>query len=260
MLSFTLIRVARLLPLCAALLIGGCIVEPVSDSLSGNKDLAKAQKNYVHMAMVYIQNRDMTQADRALRRATDIGDDDAALHNAWGLFFLVEQDDEKAEEHFLRAIAEDPEFSAAYNNYGAMLFRQKRYEEAIERLSVVNKHYRYEMRHQSFETLGQSYLALGRTADAGRAFSKALQLSPRMAGSLLGMAQISFAQGDYAAADHYLTQFETLGRRTPEQLWLGIRLQRQLGDKNRLASYELSLRKLYPGSAQFKEYEKSITP
>lgn len=251
---------ARIVFLCGVLGLSGCVVEPVSDSFTGTKDLDKAHKNYVHMAMVYIQNRDMTQADRTLHRASEINDDDASLHNAWGLFFMVEQDEEKAEEHFQRAISEDPEFSAARNNYGTMLYRQKRYEEAVEQLTVVAKHYRYEMRHQSFETLGQCHLALGQRAEAEKAFVKALQLNPRMPGSLLGMAETHFEKGDFAAANHYLGQYEALGRRTPEQLWLGIRLQRHLGDKDRLASYELSLRKLYPGSGQFKEYEKSLTP
>ncbi|MDQ8037071.1 MAG: hypothetical protein REI12_06580, partial [Pedobacter sp.] len=45
---------------------------------------------------------------------------------------------------------------------------------------------------------------------------------------------------------------------TPQSLWLGIRLGRQLGDnKDALASYELALRRLYPGSPEYKLYQDS---
>ena len=52
--------------------------------------------------------------------------------------------------------------------------------------------------------------------------------------------------------------FEELSDHTPQSLWLGIRLARALGDKDALASYELTLKKLYPGSRAYTKYKESL--
>jgi type IV pilus assembly protein PilF len=246
--------------LALVICLSACVVEPIRDPLGGNKDLARAHRAYVQMAMTYIQNRDMTQADRVLRKAADINEDDAALDNARGLFYLLEEDFEAAERHFERAIDEDPEFSSAYNNYAALLIRQGRYAEAVERLQVVTRHYRYDKRFQSFQMLGDGYVELERFNEAEKAYAKALQMNPRLAEAYLGLAKVGLETGQYPTGAKHLSSFEALSRPSAEALWVGIRLQRQLGDQNKLASYELALRKLFPASPQYREYQKSLTP
>lgn len=240
--------------------LGGCVVESTNDTMARNKDPQKALRSYVELGMRYIQNHNMTQADRVLHKAADIDESDAALNNAYGLFYLVEKDTSKAEKYFTKAIHEDPEFSAAHNNYANLLYSQARYEDAVEHLMIVTKQYRYERRFQVFESLGNCYVKLDRPDDAEPAFLKALQLYPRLPGSLLALSELYFKKGNFSLSGQYLAQFESVSKPTPAQLWLGIRLQRQLGDADKLASYELALRRLFPGSSEFREYQKTISP
>lgn len=240
-----------------ALTLGGCVIESTNDTMAKNKDSGKALKAYVQLGMRYVQDHNMTQADRVLRKAAAIDEDDAGLNNAYGLFYLVEDDKEKAETHFKRAISNDPELSAAYNNYANLLYSQGRYDDAVENLLTVTKHYRYERRYQVYETLGKCYVKLGQPDQAEPAFLKALQLYPRLPGSLLALAELYLNKGNYPLSKQYLDQFEAVSKPTPEQLWLGIRLQQQMGDTDKLASYELALRRLFPGSPQYREYQQS---
>lgn len=253
-------RIALLTFALIAVFLSGCVIESTNDPMAKNKDMDKALRAYVQLGTRYIQDRNMTQADRVLRKAAAIDDDDAGLNNAWGLFYLVEDDKERAEKHFVKAIKEDPELSAAYNNYANLLFSQRRYKEASEQLLVVSKHYRYEKRFQVFETLGKSYIKLDQPDLAEPAFKKALQLYPRLPGSLLALSELYLNKGNYELSKKYLEQYEAVSKPSPEQLWLGIRLQRQLGNADRLASYELALRKLFPGSPEFREYQKTVSP
>ena len=236
-------------------MLAGCVIE-TNDTMAKNKDTGKALKAYVQLGLRYVQDRNMTQADRVLRKAAAIDEDDASLNNAYGLFYLVENDIEKAESHFKKAIAEDPEFSGAYNNYGNLLFNNGRYAEAVEHLLVVSKHYRYERRYQVYETLGKCYVKLAQPEQAEQAYLKALQLYPRLPGTLLALGELYLDKGKYLLSKKYLDQFEASSKPSAQQLWLGIRLQQHLGDADKLASYELALRNLFPGSPQYREYQK----
>lgn len=253
-------RLALLTFSLIVVLLSGCVVETTNDPMAKNKDMDKALRAYVQLGTRYIQDRNMTQADRVLRKAADIDEDDAGLNNAYGLFYLVEDDKKRAERYFRKAINEDPEFSSAYNNYANLLFSERRYEDAVEQLLVVSKHYRYEKRFQVFETLGRCYMRLEQPESAEPAFKKALQLYPRLPGSLLGLSELYLNKGNYALSKKYLEQYEAVSKPSPEQLWIGIRLQRQLGNGDKLASYELALRKLFPGSPEFREYQKTVSP
>lgn len=240
--------------------LSGCVIESTNDTMAKNKDSGKALRAYVQLGMRYIQDRNMTQADRVLRKAAAIDEDDASLNNAYGLFYLVEEDRKKAEQHFSKAVSEDPEFSAAHNNYANLLYGDGRYEEAVEHLLAVTKQYRYERRYQVFESLGKCYDKLNQPDNAEPAYLKALQLYPRLPSSLLALSELYLKKGNYPLSKQYLGQYEAVSKPSPAQLWLGIRLQRQVGDADKLASYELALRKLFPGSPEFREYQKTVSP
>ncbi|CBL45759.1 Putative pilus assembly protein [gamma proteobacterium HdN1] len=246
--------------LLLALTLSACVIESTTDPMAKNRDEGKALRAYVQLGMAYIQDREMTQASRVLNKAAKINSDDAALNNAYGLFYLLEEDNKKAEEHFLRAIRSDAEFSAAYNNYATLLYNAGRYAEAVKYLKVATRQYRYDRRFQIYESLGNCYIQLNEQDKAEHAYLKALQLFPRLPNSMLGLAELYLEKGNYALSKQYLTQHEAIAKPSAKQLWVGIRLQRQLGDVDKLASYELALRRLFPGSPEYREYEKTATP
>jgi type IV pilus assembly protein PilF len=64
------------------------------------------------------------------------------------------------------------------------------------------------------------------------------------------MAEINFARGDYAGAKTYLTRLTQVVVPNAEVLWLGVRVERRLGDRNSEASYALQLRNRFPESKE----------
>ena len=71
------------------------------------------------------------------------------------------------------------------------------------------------------------------------------------------MARLTFGANNYLSARAYLQRYSEVARHTPESLWLGIRVERILGDKNALASYGLSLKGNYPDAAETRLYLES---
>lgn len=242
-----------------ALLLSGCVTVEDPSSLERNRDPDKAVEVYTKLGVKYLQKRDMENAARTLKRAYDIDPDSAIVNNALALFYTVENEPEQVIKHYEAALKEDPGFSAARNNYGAYLFEQKRFRDAIKQLEIAVKDYRYTRRFQSFENLGVCYLETGDLEQAEKAFKRALQLNPRLPRSMIEMAGLRFARGDYLAAEAYLNQLDKVGvKPSARQLWMEIQISRIKGDKNKLASLELALKNLFPLSAEYKAYLESL--
>lgn len=247
----------RLAVVALGFTLTACVTE-TNDPLAQNRDPDKAAKTYVEAGMLYMQKQRMTDAHRTLKRAHEIAPDSPVVNNAYALFFSMEGEPKQAEKHFKRALKSDPDFSQARNNYAAYLFEHERYDEAVEQLLVVTKDYRYIKRFTAFENLGICYLKLGDKEKAKAAFNRALQLNPKLPNALLEMSQLSMEQGNNQLAYRYLTHYESFVKPSPKQLWLGIQLQRKLGDKDKLASYELALKNLFPGSKEYKAFKASL--
>lgn len=242
-----------------ALLLSACVTVEDPTALSRNKDPEKAVEVYTKLGIKYLQKRDMENASRTLKRAYDIDPDSPVVNNALALFYTVENEPEQVVKHYEAALEEDPEFSAARNNYAAYLFEKERYSEAIKQLEIAVKDYRYTRRFQSFENLGLCHLELGQKEEAEKAFKRALQLNPRQPRSLLEMADLRYQQGDYQTAAAYLNQLDKLGvKPTARQLWMEIQISRMQGDKNKLASLALALKNLFPLSREYKAYLESL--
>ncbi|MCL4315813.1 MAG: hypothetical protein M1527_02950, partial [Gammaproteobacteria bacterium] len=87
-------------------------------------------------------------------------------------------------------------------------------------------------------------------AKAERYFREALRISPNLPESLYQMALLSYEAQNYPSARAYLQRYAGAAQHTPRSLWLGIRVERELGDKNALASYSLLLKGKFPESEE----------
>ena len=81
-------------------------------------------------------------------------------------------------------------------------------------------------------------------------FRAALRADPRFPVALLNMAQISFDDQAFMAARAYMQRYEAVRQHNPRSLWLGIRIEEMLGDKNAVSSFAMLLRANYPDSPE----------
>ena len=65
------------------------------------------------------------------------------------------------------------------------------------------------------------------------------------------MAEVAHSNGNAALAKSWLLRLLKTGRELDaEQLWLAVRIERLVGDRNSAASFALQLRKRFPESPQ----------
>lgn len=247
--------------LCALFLAGCTGLKTGTTSGDKNGSSESAMQAYTTLGLQYLQTGDTANAKIAVQRALDISDDYAPAYNALALIFQAEDEIGLAEQYYLKAIANDSDSAMLYNNYGAFLFAQERYQEACTHLAKATEDPFYNRRAQAFENLGLCYRKIGRDDVAKHAFERALRTGGTRPVTLVELADLSMVSAP-ADAERYYEQFtqqvnDKRINHTARSLWVGIQLARENSKATTAATYALLLKNLYPDSKEYQQYKES---
>lgn len=235
--------------------LSGCMV--LERQTPPNAEMAVSRR--IAAGFEYLQMGQPSEARRHISKALEHDSRSAEAHNAMALLYRYEGDEERAETHFRKAIRYDRDFSLGRNNYGVMLLSQRRYKEALEQFSSAANDPSYDNRAVAFENQGRALTMLDRGGDALAAFNTVLRLDSDAVAPLLEMAWIYFRRDDFKmTARVYGAYAERAGAQPARGLWLGIRLAAKNQQEDKLSSLELALDKLYPGSAEHREWQNWV--
>jgi type IV pilus assembly protein PilF len=171
-------------------------------------------------------------------------------HNLAGLIYGRLKEDRLAQEHFQRAVRLDPLDSDANNNYGQFLCERKREAEGIDYFLAAVRNPLYAHPDRSYVNAGLCSLRRGDHAAAEGYFRKGLELNPNQLQALYHLADITHRRGNAQEAKSYLSRLTRLAKPNPETLWLALRVERELGDRDAEASYAAQLRANFPESRE----------
>lgn len=244
-------RIALFATLMLALVLSGCTSSPVRDGV----DTQKAAKANADLGLRYMIQGNNEVALTKLKKALEFEPNFVPAHHYLAELYRRLGRPEDADKHFREALYYlEGDDSALYNNYGGFLCSQDRFEEGEKQFLKVLENPVYQRPDLVYENLG---LCLERKPDFEKAenyLRQALQRNPRLPKSLLAMGRISLARENYLSARAYLQRYQAVAPHIPESLWLGIQVERVLGDKDALASYGLILKGRFPDSAEAKRY------
>ncbi len=243
------------------LLVSGCTttatsgrVKPGESSVADRREQLLA--DHIQLGMGYLGEGNRESARHHLLKALEVDSRSAGAHGGMALLFQLEREYELADSHFRKAIGYDPGVTSVRNNYGVFLYRQERYEEAYQQLEKAAADTAYPRRAQVYSSLGTTAAKLHRADQARDAWLKAISLNPRLTRPYIELASRYFNDGDYPRAKAYLDQYHQLHKATARSLWLGVKLEREFGNKDGEASQGLALRKLFPYSEEALEYKR----
>lgn len=205
---------------------------------------------YVKLGIGYLQQGKRDLALSNLQRALELDGQSSGAHNAIAILYEQLGETRLARQHYERAVRLNPQDSPAQNNYGAFLCRQNELQKAEQHFLEALKNPLYETPEFAYENAGVCALKAPDRARAERYFREALRISPNLPESLYQMALLSYEAQNYPSARAYLQRYAGAAQHTPRSLWLGIRVERELGDKNALASYSLLLKGKFPESEE----------
>lgn len=174
----------------------------------------------------------------------------APAYNILALVRAELREDKEAEEAFRRALSLQPQYSEALNNYGLFLCQRGRVDEALTRFDAALANPLYETPEMALANAGACALGKGDTARAESYFTRALRRAPGLGSALLGMAEVDYRAGRLLAARGKLKQLSDGTELNAQALWLGVRVERSLGDRAAESSYGAQLKRRFPESLQ----------
>lgn len=205
-------------------------------------------KDHTELAAAYYERAQLGVALDQLRQALLAEPGYAPAYSVRGLVHMALREDKEAEEDFQQSLRLDSINSEAHNNYGWFLCQRGRERESVKQFLAALKNPLYTTPEKAYLNAGECSIKAGEMKDAEDFLQKALLLQADMPEAQLGMAEINFAKGDYAAAKSNFTRFAqgATANLTAENLWLAVRIERKVGDKNAEDSYALQLLKHFP--------------
>ena len=202
------------------------------------------------LGLGYLRNGQLDLAWERLNTALQADPGYATAHNGIALVYDRLGESAKAEKHFKRAIALNPSDSAAQTNYGVFLCQHGRMQEGEKYFLKAVENPRYDKPAMAYTNAGLCRLRADDEATAESYFRAALRADPRFPVALLNMADLSFNAKQYLAARAYIQRYEEVSEHNSRSLWLGIRIEERLGDKDAVSSLAMLLKANYPDSPE----------
>lgn len=240
--------------LCLALFVlGGCSSAAVRQQ---EAQLIKSSEVNTELGLAYLQERDLERALINLTKAVEQDPNNAKAQAAIAVVYEHLGRSDRANSHYARAVALDPLDSYARNAYGVYLCRKGEVDVALTHFEAAVDNPLYPQPEVALANAGQCVSSRDR-AQAENYLRAALRRNPQFAPALLQMSRISYDTGNALSARGYLQRFLAVAKHIPQSLWLGIQVERELGDRDAVASYSMLLQGQYPDSEEARQLQES---
>ena len=199
------------------------------------------------LGLAYMQQGNYEVALLKLQRALEQDPDEVTAHHYIAELYRQLSALEDAEKHYKKALKLKPKDHSLHNNYGVFLCDQGNYDAAEKSfLAAVNAAPAHLAREEFYENLAQCMMRKPDREKAEKYFRIVLEANPLMPRTLYQMALISFEAGKYLRARAFFQRFVEVSAHTAETLWLGIRIERELGDHKVAGEYARLLKINFP--------------
>jgi type IV pilus assembly protein PilF len=238
-----------------AALAAGCATK--AERTQDQERLQKLVDTHIQLGASYLQQGQMDAAKEKLDKALELAPDHPQANNVMALLQWRLRNYELAERHFRRALGNGDVNPDIQHNYGVYLFDRGRFEESLTWFDRAIANPQYATPELANFNAGRSALKKADRVAAERYFRAALERNPHYAPALLALAQLTLDAGNALSARGLLERYAKAGPETAESLWLGIRVERALKNRNAEANYAVRLRGKFPNAPETQEYLRS---
>jgi type IV pilus assembly protein PilF len=248
-----ILKVKTIILLIALSFLAGCAANNSvkrSGSTADSRALASAQA-HTNLGAAYLQKNKLEIALDEFTQATQIMPSYAMAYNGLAMVRAALGQDEEAEYNFKKSIDLDSTISATHNNYGSFLCNRGRYDESIEQFLEAVSNPLYATPNLAYANAGICAERAGDIPRAEKYLKQSLLIQPLTHSAAFKLAEIQFKRGDVVEAKKTL-QNALVASPSAEVLWLGVKIARELKNRNDEASYSLELRRRYPNAKETK--------
>lgn len=219
-------------------------------------DAKKSAKLHTELGSRYFLAGQNTFALEEMNIALAADDSYFPAYGVRGLIFAMLKEYTKAEADFQRAMSLAPNDPDVNNNYGWYLCETGKERQSIVYYLNALKNPLYVTPERAYANAGRCALKAGDLEGAENYLQQALRLASDGAPETrLQMASLYYQRAAYENARRLLNEaLKQMEPPTASALWLGVRVERKLGNKVTEGGYAAQLRSRYPNSLEYQEF------
>lgn len=238
----------------ASLLSACATTSDVSESGGAQKDIVtdsdrsperKRASIRLELALGYLQQGKTTIAldEVKLSLAADPNYFDA--YNLRGLIYMGLNDAALAQASFNKALSLRPKNPDVLHNLGWLKCQQADYDQALSYFSQALADPAYGGRAKSLMTQGLCQIRAGLKTEAEKSLLKAYEYDAGNPVTGFNLANLLYQRGDYSNARFYIRRLNNSELANAESLWLGMRIEKRLGNAAAVSQLGTQLEKRF---------------
>ncbi|MGB4914344.1 MAG: type IV pilus biogenesis/stability protein PilW [Candidatus Dechloromonas phosphoritropha] len=238
---------------------GGTVSVPEPETTQARPvDPKYRAKIHTELAAAYYQAGNMAVALEETRIALEADPENVQALSVRGLVHAQLKENAKAEDDFRRALNIAPKNPDVNNNYGWFLCEIGQPRQSIQYFLNALKDPLYETPEVAYANAGGCAMKAGDLDGAQNYLLEALRLARDSApATRYKLAELLYQRGNLDEAKVYLGEaIKAMEPPTPAALWLGVRLERKLGNKAGEGNYASQLRGRYLTSKEYQAFLK----
>jgi type IV pilus assembly protein PilF len=238
----------------ASLLIVGCIS---TDPQKAKPQPGRASDINLELGIDYLRKGNLSQAKEKIDRALEQNPHNAKAQAAAGVLYDRLGQTDKADAHFSRAVSLDDQDPDIRNNYAVFLCQKNRFDKGEKMALGAAQNPLYKTPEIAWVNAANCSRSSGDMQNAEKYLRAAVAARPKFAPALVQLAEVEFELKQYVPARAFLERYQEIGRATPSTLWLGVRIERNLGNDAGAKNYAQRLKSEFPNAAETKELLES---
>ena len=246
---------ALLVGLCLGLLGACTTVTTGGGNYHADEDTRHRAMLRMELAARYFESGKTEVALEELREVQRISPNFPDVHTLRGLIQMQRGEMPEAEASFKRALSLNARDPGIHHNLGWLYCQQGRYPEAERAFEQAVADPTYRERAKTLMAEGACQVRAGDRV-RGEATLKRAYADPGNPAVAYNLALLLFQNRQPGPARIYIQRVNAGPAANAESLWLGMRIERQLGNANGVRTLGQELRQKFPDSRELTQYER----
>ncbi|MBU1237185.1 MAG: type IV pilus biogenesis/stability protein PilW [Gammaproteobacteria bacterium] len=218
----------------------------------------RAAKAHADLGMAYMSQGQLSIALDEARKAVEADASYPLGHNVLGLVQMYLKENRAAEESFDRALQLAPGDPEINNNYGWFLCQTGREGKSIAYFETASKNTLFATPTKPLTNAAMCSIMVGDDRNGEAFLRRALTADPRNSDAIFLLTELYYRTDRAADARVQLANLHELVAPTAQSVWLGLRIERALGDRSGERRYGMQLRRDFRDSREYQFLKQGI--
>lgn len=248
------------------LVISGCAVPSDSGgATAGRTEIVtesdesserKRARIRVELALGYFEQGKFNIALDEIKQAISADPTFSDAYSLRGLVYMRLNDFGFAEESFNKALSHKPRDANVLHNLGWLKCQQALYPQALKYFSQALADPLYGERAKTWMAQGLCQARAGMNAEAEASLLKSYEYDAGNPVTGYNLANLLFQREDLVRAQFYIRRLNNSDLANAESLWLGMKVEKRIGNVDALMQLATQLEKRFPQSRETASYRR----